>query len=81
MKTRLTKFGGWVLTSLFAAVLIADVAPGLPRFSAHALEISEKIELSDAERAWLAEHPVILLGVDPAYPPFEFLEDNVDYRG
>lgn len=81
MKTRLTKFGGWVLISLLAAVFIADSAPGLPGFSAHAGGISDKIELSDAERAWLAEHPVILLGVDPAYPPFEFLEDNVDYRG
>lgn len=28
------------------------------------------LELSEAERAWVAEHPVVRVGVDPDWPPF-----------
>jgi ABC-type amino acid transport substrate-binding protein len=34
------------------------------------------VELSDAERAWIAAHPLIRLGVDPAYEPFEFVDER-----
>lgn len=37
--------------------------------------------LSDKERAWLRDHPDIRLGVDPAWPPFEFFDDTRVYRG
>ncbi len=37
-----------------------------------------EIALSDAEIAWLAAHPTIRLGVDPAYPPFEFIDELTD---
>jgi PAS domain S-box-containing protein len=41
----------------------------------------KKIELSDAETAWLAEHKVIRLGSDPNYPPFEFVDKHGRHRG
>ena len=37
-------------------------------------------ELTDEERAWLKQHPVIRLGVDPQWPPFEYLDDG-EYKG
>ncbi len=40
-----------------------------------------KLELSADERRWLADHPEIRLGVDPAWPPFEFIDEQGRYRG
>ena len=39
------------------------------------------IELSAEERAWLAEHPVVRLGVDPAWPPYDFLNEGGAHDG
>ncbi|WP_432472973.1 EAL domain-containing protein [Amphritea sp. HPY] len=36
--------------------------------------------MSEAEKAWLAAHPEIRLGVDPQWPPFEFIEQG-EYQG
>lgn len=44
-------------------------------------ENQRDIELTAAEREWLANHPVIRLGIDPDYPPFEFLDDRGVHRG
>ena len=38
------------------------------------------LPLTQQERAWLAEHPVINVRVSTSYPPFEFLEDG-RYQG
>lgn len=37
-------------------------------------------ELTEKERAWLKQHPVIRLGVDPQWPPFEYLDEG-EYKG
>jgi len=37
--------------------------------------------LTEAEKAWLAEHKYIRLGVDPAWPPFEFFDITRVYSG
>lgn len=39
------------------------------------------LELTDAERAWLAAHPVINVGIDPAWPPYEFIDEQGKHRG
>ncbi len=39
------------------------------------------LDLTDAERAWLAEHDVIRIGVDPDYAPYSFVDDDGDYVG
>lgn len=39
------------------------------------------IGLSGEEQAWLTEHPVIRLGVDIEWPPFEYIDDQRIYRG
>ena len=40
-----------------------------------------KLDLSEAEKAWLAKHPEIRLGVDPKWPPFEFIDAAGIYSG
>jgi len=39
------------------------------------------LDFSDAERAWLKQHPVIRLGIDPEFIPFEYINDQGEYSG
>ena len=39
------------------------------------------VELTPKERAWVASHPDIRLGIDPAWPPFEFVDEDGAYGG
>ena len=59
--------------SFLATWLASPVAP----LAENAVDIS----LTEAERVWLDEHKTIRVGVDPAYPPFEFIDNNGEYRG
>ena len=39
------------------------------------------LALGDTERQWVLDHPVIRLGVDPAWPPFDFIDQQGVHRG
>ena len=39
------------------------------------------ISWTEAERAFLDEHPVIRLGIDPGFVPFEFIDEDGQYKG
>jgi signal transduction histidine kinase/CheY-like chemotaxis protein/HPt (histidine-containing phosphotransfer) domain-containing protein len=39
------------------------------------------ISWDEAERAFLDEHPVIRLGIDPEFVPFEFIDEDGQYKG
>lgn len=39
------------------------------------------LDLTEAEKAWMEANPVIRLGADPAYPPFEFFDSEGLYKG
>lgn len=41
----------------------------------------ERVALTPGERKWIDRHPIIRLGVDPQYEPFEFIDDNGRYQG
>ena len=41
----------------------------------------KKLVLSEEEKAWLAAHKDIRLGVDPAWSPFEFFDATKNYSG
>ncbi|WP_158498882.1 transporter substrate-binding domain-containing protein [Magnetospira sp. QH-2] len=43
--------------------------------------IHKLIDLTDDEKQWLKKHETIRIGVDPAYPPFEFLDDKGAHAG
>jgi PAS domain S-box-containing protein len=47
------------------------------------LEFSDKrsIALTSEEQKWLVKHPDLRLGVDPAWPPFEFFDITRVYSG
>ncbi|MBZ0139326.1 MAG: transporter substrate-binding domain-containing protein, partial [Pseudorhodoplanes sp.] len=40
-----------------------------------------KLNLSEAETRWLAAHPVVRIGVDPAYAPYAFIDERGRFRG
>ena len=44
------------------------------------MESMIKVELSEQEKEWIAKHPVIKLGIDPEFAPFEYMENGV-YSG
>ncbi len=76
---------------MVAAVLVACLcSPSLlsatePASPSVAAELQSgrfaELGLSADERRWLADHPEIRLGVDPAWPPFEFVDEQGRYRG
>jgi ABC-type amino acid transport substrate-binding protein len=39
------------------------------------------LALSEEEKAWLAAHPVIRVGIDPEWPPYEFLDGQGRHQG
>lgn len=39
------------------------------------------LTLTDEEKAWLAAHPQLSLGVDASWPPFEFRDQEGRYQG
>jgi len=42
---------------------------------------SNRINLTTEEKEWLHSHPDIRLGVDPNFPPFEFIDSRGGYAG
>lgn len=41
----------------------------------------ETIDLTEEERAFIEDHPLISMGVDPTFVPFEFLDTDGTYKG
>jgi len=39
------------------------------------------LELTPEEKTWLAAHPVLRVGIDPAWPPYEFVDKQGQYQG
>ena len=37
--------------------------------------------MSDKEKRWLDEHKIIRFGVNPAWPPFDFVDDKGVHQG
>jgi len=40
-----------------------------------------QVELSNDQRQWLADHRNLRLGIDPSWPPFEFIDETGAYSG
>ncbi|MDR2604885.1 MAG: transporter substrate-binding domain-containing protein, partial [Desulfovibrio sp.] len=53
----------------------------LPLLSAGAARQSSAPSLTEAEKKFIRNHPVILVGIDPNFAPFEFLDSRGDYVG
>lgn len=51
----------------------------LPAISSAALP--KPLALTDSEKNWLKQHPVVTLGADPSFAPFEFFSQTGRYTG
>ena len=76
-KISIRKFGIEGAVFLCAIFLIGPL-----NLSAQAGETAfTRDSLTGEERAWLASHPVIRIGIDNAWPPLEFVDGAGDYSG
>ncbi len=66
-------------TGLFC--LLALLAPHPCVFAADQPQRSLSIDLTPAEKSFLAEHPILKIGVDADYAPYSFQADDGRYRG
>ena len=73
----------WATKTLIAlAVLTFNIlGPPLTRAENVAEVGAAPIALTEEEEAWLSEHKNPRLGVDPAWPPFEFFDETKLYSG
>ncbi|MDD2393303.1 MAG: transporter substrate-binding domain-containing protein, partial [Eubacteriales bacterium] len=65
-------------------VLIISViltATGICFYSEISISALEDISLTVEEINFIETHPVIIVGVDPKFVPFEFIDDEGDYKG
>lgn len=67
---------------LIAISTYSNNAKNNPLFQNHSFN-AETVELvlSDEEKQWLQEHPVIKVGSDPNWAPFEFRNKEGKYQG
>ncbi len=64
-----------VVGAIFFVVIILT-AMATPCFAA-----DNVISWTEDELAFMEDHPVIRLGVDPGFVPFEFIDDDGEYKG
>lgn len=62
--------------TLFFVLILAFLIIGVPCFAA-----SSSLYWTEEELAFMEEHPVIRLGSDPKFVPFEFIDKDGGYKG
>jgi len=58
-----------------------NILPVLMLFFVFLSNISVAIDLTENEKHWLKNHPVIRIGPDPEFPPIEYFNDKGKYIG
>ncbi len=76
----------WIINQLrrlllFVCAMQVAVATTDPAVQADIPVSTPQVYLTEKERSWLLEHPVIRLGVNPAWPPVEFINDKGAHKG
>ncbi|MFC1835837.1 SpoIIE family protein phosphatase [Thermodesulfobacteriota bacterium] len=69
----------WIIMTLLLGLTI--LGPGYAGSSLAADNSHGPVELTPDEREWIRQHPVIRIGVDPDWPPLEFLGKGGAYKG
>ena len=64
------------LFTLLFVVIFLTLIKTIPCYAAN-----NNIILTDEETAFINEHPLIRLGVDPNFVPFEFIDKDGEYKG
>ncbi|NCU26146.1 transporter substrate-binding domain-containing protein, partial [Candidatus Nomurabacteria bacterium] len=62
-------------------ISIILTATGICFYSEISISALEDISLTVEEINFIKTHPVIIVGVDPKFVPFEFIDDEGDYKG
>jgi len=65
-----------VIAAGMATIGEADKQKIGQRWGSSSLGADKNTILSTAEQQWINDHPVLRLGVDPAWPPLDFLDEN-----
>ncbi len=68
---------GFWLSVAFAIFILAFAGP----LRAEANRDRVALGLSESESTWLADHPVIRLGIDPGYAPYSFIDEKGKLNG
>ncbi len=55
--------------------------PYLFLFSSLLFSTPNQLNLTDEEQAWLLKHPIIKVGVDQNWPPFDFVDNANNHQG
>ncbi|PKM48330.1 MAG: histidine kinase, partial [Firmicutes bacterium HGW-Firmicutes-6] len=63
---------------LTRVIMVLIIILGWPSFC---YARDDSIDWTAEELAFMAEHPVIRLGVDPMFVPFEFFDEDGTYQG
>ncbi|MEW8492501.1 MAG: transporter substrate-binding domain-containing protein [Candidatus Thiodiazotropha taylori] len=58
--------------SIFLLLMSLLILPG---------KVSSQVLLNEEEQSWLADHPVIRIGVDPHYAPYSYRDESGNYQG
>ncbi|NMA68881.1 MAG: transporter substrate-binding domain-containing protein [Desulfitobacterium sp.] len=64
-----------ILISIILVIFMLTIIT-LPSFASE-----NEISWTEEELTFLDQHPVIRLGVDPGFVPFEFIDENGEYKG
>ena len=78
---------GLYMDRLFRILLVAASVTGWWAYAEPAAQPEELdrenvvVDLTPEERNWIAGHPVIRLGIDPEFAPFEYISDKGVYSG
>ena len=68
-----------VLRSFIVMVLLIQIIfTSIPTFAA---SVSDSLELTEEERVFINDHPIIHLAVDPQFYPYEFFDTDGIYKG
>ena len=75
-RTKRPRTGGFFPTIL----LLLGLAPAAVGSAAVPSSV-DATTLTQAERAWIAEHPVVRLMPDPLFPPYEYFDEDGHFLG
>jgi signal transduction histidine kinase/CheY-like chemotaxis protein len=77
MKTLKSIFFCLLISLLFCNVCFAATAES----DTASTDVADKIIWTDAEKKFIEDHPLIRLGVDPEFIPYEFIDSDGVYKG
>jgi signal transduction histidine kinase len=75
-ETTIARWRAWLAGLGLGAVLTSDISAAAP-----GRDVSREVILTEAERAWVQQHPVVRCGLDPGWPPFSSVNEEGEISG